>query len=320
MITLVHIDGLSGINYHRLIMPLQRLQQQGLNLHWIESLNELKDINLDAVTSLIVSRKASVTNHQKFSQLLKKNGIKLILDNDDYWTLNPENPAKALYEAYYGPDIKKTIRIADVIWTPSKYLAKQMAAVNPRAVIEFVNNAINVDDQQWANQRKKPSSELRFGYMGALGHINDIREMRYDFSKVYTVGVEGMGYDDIMQYDKMFPPRDIWNYGKMYRDIDVSLSPLSANRFNWCKSDLKVTEAAWTKTAIIASNTRPYNGIIRHGETGMLCRTPEEWAEAIESMDKKKAKMLARNLFDDLENHEDYNLDKINKKRLKDLL
>jgi len=98
MITLVHIDGLNGINYHRLIVPLRRLQAQGVNLHWIQNLEELKTINLDAVTSLIISRKASVTNHQKFSQMLKANGIKLILDNDDYWSLNPENPAKALYE------------------------------------------------------------------------------------------------------------------------------------------------------------------------------------------------------------------------------
>jgi hypothetical protein len=51
----------------------------------------------------------------------------------------------------------------------------------------------------------------------------------------------------------------------------------------------------------------------------MLCRTRDEWAEAIESMDKKLAKTLARNLFDDLRDHEDYNLDKINLKRLKHL-
>jgi Na+/H+ antiporter NhaA len=94
MITLVHIDGLSGINYHRLIVPLRRLINQGVNIHWIQSLNELKDINLDVVTSLIVSRKASVTNHKKFSQMLKSHGVKLILDNDDYWDLNNGNPAK----------------------------------------------------------------------------------------------------------------------------------------------------------------------------------------------------------------------------------
>jgi hypothetical protein len=46
------------------------------------------------------------------------------------------------------------------------------------------------------------SSDVRFGYVGALGHINDIKEIGYDFSKVYTFGVEGMEYEDILKYDK----------------------------------------------------------------------------------------------------------------------
>jgi hypothetical protein len=66
-------------------------------------------------------------------------------------------PSKALYEAYYGPDIKKTIKIADVIWTPSRYLGKALCRlrVNPKAVIEFVNNAIDETEDQWRNQSKE---------------------------------------------------------------------------------------------------------------------------------------------------------------------
>jgi glycosyltransferase involved in cell wall biosynthesis len=195
-----------------------------------------------------------------------------------------------------------------------------MKAVNPNAVIEFVNNSIDDEEDQWKNIRKYSSSDLRFGYAGALGHLNDIKEMKYDFSKVYTFGVKGMDYDEILKFDKLSEPRDIWNYGKLYKNFDVSLVPLSRNRFNWCKSDLKIAEAAWTRTAVIASNTKPYNGIIRHGETGLLCSTPQEWEEAIESIDKKTAKKMANNLFEDIKDHEDYNLDKINLKRLKHLV
>ena len=317
MITVVHIDGLNGVNYHRLIAPLTRLQELGLDLHWIQSLEELKNINLDKVDNLIVSRKVSVNNHKEFSRMLKRHGVRLILDNDDYWSLNPENPAKGLYETYYGPDIKKTIKIADVIWTPSKYLAKQMQKENPKAVIEFVNNAINATEQQWIDQRKTRSSVVRFGYLGAIGHTNDIKEIGYDFSDKYTFGVGEMGYDTVFKFNKVEEAKTSFDYASLYKNVDVSLVPLAANRFNWCKSDLKITEAAWTKTAVIASNTRPYNSVVRHGETGLLCRTKEEWAEAIEMMDKKLAKKLANNLWEDLKFHEDYNLDKVNGKRLK---
>lgn len=312
----VHIDGLNGVNYHRLIVPLTRLQELGIQFHWIQTLEELKDLNLDLVDNLIVSRKVSVNKHKEFSRMLKRHGVRLILDNDDYWSLNPENPAKALYETYYGPDIKKTIKIADVIWTPSRYLAKQMAKENPKAIIEFVNNAINGSEKQWADQRKSRSSVVRFGYLGAIGHNNDIREIGYDFSNVYTFGVGGMGYEEIFKFNKVAEPKTSFNYGSLYKSVDVSLVPLAVNKFNWCKSDLKISEAAWTNTAVIASNTKPYSQVIKHGDTGLLCRTMEEWAEAIEMMDKKLAKKLANNLWEDLKFHEDYNLDKVNGKRL----
>jgi glycosyltransferase involved in cell wall biosynthesis len=320
MITVIHLDSFGGVNYHRLIVPFRRLQSQGVNLHWIQSLAELKDMNLDLVDNLIVSRKVSVNSHKGFSRMLKKHGVRLILDNDDYWVLNPENPAKKAYEIYYGPDIKKTIKIADVVWTPSTYLAKLMKDENPKATIEFVNNAIDTTERQWAEQSKRRSSAVRFGYVGALAHIHDVKSIGYDFSNVYTFGVEGMEYDDILKYNKTSPPRDIWNYGKLYKEFDVSLVPLVGNRFNWSKSDLKITEAASTNTAVIASNTKPYNSTIIHGETGLLASNPEEWADCIDMMDKKLSKKLAINLYESLKDSPDHNLDLVNQKRLKYLI
>jgi glycosyltransferase involved in cell wall biosynthesis len=192
-----------------------------------------------------------------------------------------------------------------------------MKAVNPKAIIEFVNNAINGLKEQWVDQRKYRSSVVRFGYLGDIGNINDVREIGYDFSNVHTFGVEGMGYEEIFKYNKIAGAKTSFDYGSLYKNVDVSLVPLSVNKFNWCKSDLKITEAAWTNTAVIASNTKPYSLVIKNGETGLLCSTPKEWAEAIEMMDKKLAKKLANNLWEDLKFHEDYNLDKVNGKRLK---
>lgn len=320
MITVVHIDGLSGINYHRLMVPLRRLQAQGVNLHWIETLNDLKDINLDVVTNLIISRKASVTNHQKFSQMLKRHGVRLILDNDDYWELGNANPAKGLYDVYYGPDIKKTIKIADVIWTPSEYLAKLMASINPKAIIEIVNNALDTEEDQWINQVKYESKLVSFGYVGALGHDYDVESIGYDFSKKELYCAQVSDYPQILKAKYIMSPRTIYSYASMYKNFDVSLVPLVGNRFNWSKSDLKITEAAHTKTAVIASNTIPYSKSIIHNETGLLVRTNEEWAEAIDSMTKKKAKMLGENLYEALKDCPNHNLDLINQKRLKYLI
>jgi glycosyltransferase involved in cell wall biosynthesis len=320
MITVVHIDALGGVNYHRLIIPLQRLQSQGINLHWIGSLNDLKDINLDLVDNLIISRKASVTKHREFSLMLKKHGVRLILDNDDYWDLNNGNPAKLVYSAYIGPDIKKTIKIADVIWTPSEYLGKLMKDINPKAVVEVINNALDPEDPQWIDQEKYQSKAIRFGYVGALGHDQDVESIGYDFSGKELYCAQVSDYPSILKARYVMSPREIYEYANMYKNFDVSLVPLYANRFNWSKSDLKVTEAGFSKTAVIASNTRPYSNSIIHNETGILVRTREEWKDAIESMDKKKAKRLGENLYEFIKNSPNHNIDMVNEKRLKYLV
>ena len=321
MITVVHLDGLGGVNYHRLIVPLLRLKEtHDINLHFIDSLSELKDMDLDKISTIVVSRKLSVTNHDGFRKMLDNHGIKLILDNDDYWKLNADNPAKPLYEVYYGPDIKKTIRIADVIWTPNRYLARQMYHINPSADIQFINNAINPSEDQWAVQSKKTGKKLRFGYLGAAAHVNDIKLMGYKFSDRNLMCVQNLGYEDILKPNKTVSPKGVFEYGAYYRDINVSLAPLAKNKFNRCKSDLKVTEAAMTRTAIIASDVENYSWSIVNGETGILCSTKEQWREAIESMTSKKAKTLGMNLYESLKDDPNHNLDLINDVRAKYLL
>ncbi len=320
MINVIHLGDLGGVNYHRLIVPFRRLQSQGLNLHWIESLNELRDMNLDLVDNLIVSRKLSVNDHKAFKRMLVKHKVKLILDNDDYWDLSNANPAKGLYDVYYGPDIKRTIKIADIIWTPSEYLAKQMRQINPNAVIEIINNAIDLDEEQWKDQEKYPSDLVRFGYVGALGHDYDVQSIGYDFKDKELYCGQISDYPQILNAKYVMSPRPIHSYAQMYKSFDVSLVPLTASRFNWSKSDLKITEAAVTKTAVIASKTRPYNKVIVHGETGLLCSNKQEWKEAIEMMTPELAKTLAQNLHDALKDSPDHNLDLVNLKRAKYLV
>lgn len=52
--------------------------------------------------------------------------------------------------------------------------------------------------------------------------------------------------------------RNINDYAKHYENVDVLLAPLKENEFNFVKSPLKVSECAFTDTAIIASNFGPY--------------------------------------------------------------
>lgn len=320
MITLIYLDSLSGINYHRIMTPFLRLKHdQGLNIHFIQNFNDLKEFDLTKVKNLVTTRRVSVSNHQAFKKFLKDNDVKLILDNDDYWILPSDNPAKEWYKKVEADNIKNTIKIADEIWSPSKFLIKEMRKINKSAVYRIVPNTVYTEEKQWKDiQKDNPKDyKVRFGYLGANGHQKDLDEMGMTFENHELYCMNLMDYRERLKAKYGINATDITQYGQLYKFFDVSLSPLKNSKFNRCKSELKVIEAGFTKTAIIASNVTPYKEVIKHGETGILCSTPKEWKEAVEGMTLGKAWRLAENLHKYCKEH--YDLSDINKIRLEGL-
>lgn len=64
--------------------------------------------------------------------------------------------------------------------------------------------------------------------------------------------------------------------------FDVNLAPLEAgNPFCEAKSELKWLEAAAVGIPTVASPTAPFRSAIRHGETGFLAGTTDEWVDAL---------------------------------------
>lgn len=52
--------------------------------------------------------------------------------------------------------------------------------------------------------------------------------------------------------------KDVSEFAKHYRNLDVLFAPLDCNGFNEVKSELKFIEAGFTRTAVIATNYGPY--------------------------------------------------------------
>ena len=109
--------------------------------------------------------------------------------------------------------------------------------------------------------------------------------------------------------------KDINNYYQHYKEIDILLVPLEENDFNNCKSQLKVIEAAFSDTAVIASNTGPYTidlvnaiekgGKINENGNALLVdskRNHKEWGKYITKCanDPSFVQMLKDNLKRDI--------------------
>ena len=323
--TIIFIETLHGVNYHRLLVPFLRMKDKGqINLHVVSDPFELLDFNLEHVDNFVVSRTlyAKIEGVKLFRQRLKEAGVKLIVDLDDYWEVRKSNPIYSKWQGQdgFGNAIKRTIRAADEIWTPSTILAKQIKLyLNPTAAIRIVPNGINPDEDQWSTD-KITGKNLWFGYTGASSHMEDIQELAHiDWDKYQTLAVRmrDVDYEGLLKTNLTFDPFSIWEYGTLYQRMNVSLVPLKDNKFNRMKSSLKVVEAGFTKTAVIASNVSPYKELVEHGETGILCSSKLEWEDAVASMTKKEAKRLGENLYERV--REEYHIDTINEERLKGL-
>lgn len=318
--TLIYLDGLNGINYHRLMTPFLRMKaENNLKIHFFENFNQLKDWDLSTVKNLVVSRRCSVSDHKEFKAFLDKHNVRLILDNDDYWDLAKDNPAKKYYDKVEKDNILNTIAIADEIWTPSEYLANRMRRVNPDVLIRVIPNTVYEKEEQWRNPEKDPNPEgkVRFGFLGANGHQDDIKTMGINFEGHDLYCMNLMDYADLLKANHTMEPLPIHQYGQLYKFFDVSLAPLRNTKFNRCKSELKVVEAGFTKTAIIASNTGPYKNTIINGKTGILCSSHAEWRAAVEGMTLEKAQDMGHELYEYCKKH--YDIHELNKERLKGL-
>ncbi|WP_203074183.1 class I SAM-dependent methyltransferase [Falsiroseomonas ponticola] len=94
---------------------------------------------------------------------------------------------------------------------------------------------------------------------------------------------------------KSFAPlADYATYRAAMGRCELAFLPLADTRFNRMKSDLKAVEAGGHRLCCLASPT-VYEGSIRHGETGLIVRSPEEVVAALRDLvaDPARARAMA---------------------------
>ena len=112
---------------------------------------------------------------------------------------------------------------------------------------------------------------------------------------------------------KVFRKASVETYTRFYNLIDACLVPLTDNKFNNLKSELKMVEAAFYKKALIVSNVHPYKQWITP-KNCLTCDNKTDWVKNMKRcMDKSLREDLGSRLYEDL--HEHFDLRVVNKRR-----
>lgn len=122
--------------------------------------------------------------------------------------------------------------------------------------------------------------------------------------------------------------KDVNEFAKHYRNIDVLLAPLDTNQFNEVKSELKFVEAGFTHTALICSDFGPYSlvgnnlfqkgGVINDEGNCILidpAKKHKDWAKYIKKLVENPdlITLLQNNLYEFVK--DTYDINKVTAKR-----
>jgi len=326
----------SGVDYHRLTLPLSYMEKSKDDLFMIayqdHFVNEESFKNVDIV---LYSRECPLHFNTVMS-FKQKYKFKLVVDLDDYWTLDSTHP---LYEKYERENIKdqviKSLIAADLITVSVVPLIEKVMPYNRN--VKILPNALPYGEEQFNSEKTFSSGTKDIVYACSPTHYFDLKQIgpffglcRGNFEiqknfKLILAGVnrsteESRSYWSRLErlassfgnYDIKFNLR-VEYYMNHYNSASLSIAPLAKTRFNLFKSNLKILEAGCKKIPILVSNYGPYS---IDGCDGLnQCNNNNDWYKCLRDYAKNPNKLQDHGEILHEYVVKNYNLFEVNKRR-----
>jgi hypothetical protein len=206
---------------------------------------------------VVFSRILPIVKQKEFIKELKKRGTYVICDIDDHWILSSNHVVKKTADAMRKQSIE-ALMYADEVWTTHELLGSHVDKLNTNWYV--IPNALDPNDPQW--QPKKEYSN-RIGWAGGITHFHDLMLTKEAWGSTVPVVC---GFTDQPEWKRLsdnfkadyINALDVHNYGLLYDQFDIAIAPLEDNKFNRCKSNLKIIEAGMKGLPIFVQNIHPY--------------------------------------------------------------
>ena len=117
-----------------------------------------------------------------------KLGLKVIFDLDDHWQPDHTHPLNAEFKKRnYTQTVTDAFKYADWVTTTTKTFADEIKQYTSNVTV--LPNVISTTDIQW-QKREIQNSRLRFGWVGGVFHLPDIKLLQPCFDRLYKFGNE----------------------------------------------------------------------------------------------------------------------------------
>ena len=253
--------------------------------------------------SIILFERANLMPTANVRQMLAEaasHGSIVLQEMDDHPNVN-EAAARDHYFLF---------RAVSAVQTSTKYLADYLRKFNPYVYLfenqlaelpfarSYEGNASQVTIFFGALNRRADWEPLMPSINAAIQEHGDRLYFRVvsDYTFYQQLRTEQKSYVGGTQDGSVVAPYE--RYVEELHTSDIALLPLNDTEFNRAKSDLKFIEAAGHGAAVLAAPT-VYAATVRDGETGMIYRSPQEFAEKLDLLIRRAdlRRTLAENAY-----------------------
>jgi glycosyltransferase involved in cell wall biosynthesis len=234
---LFHTLDQAGVQYFRVLSPSIQLDNDHSENFYVEINNEIdfkKPETLDYLKSFDIihyHRQLLPDTRQMvfLAEELRKSGVVLVVDNDDFWRLNLEHPLYQLHrEKKLEIPIIENLKIADYVTTTTELFAKEIRKVTGKDNVIVLPNAIEPENMtQFKNNWKPdPEGKVRITYSAGSSHLNDLQQLKGVFNilhanpeikdkfRITLAGFDCMGTTQTIEFNQKFSEelqqRNLW--------------------------------------------------------------------------------------------------------------
>ncbi len=190
------------------------------------------------------------------------------------------------------------LSLATHVIASTDYLAAQLAdSVRPAFVIGNFLSGDLLEASGIARARRTPHDGVRLGYLsGSATHDRDLAVIgpaladvlqRHTEATLTLVGPVAVPPELTRFRDRLtrLEPVPWQDLPALTADLDISLAPLEIDSpFCRGKSELRYVEAGAVGVPTVASPTPAFQRAIRHGETGFLATSTQDWVAALDAL------------------------------------
>jgi glycosyltransferase involved in cell wall biosynthesis len=235
-----------------------------------------------------------------FERVAALRAKRIVLDLDDAWYLRYRDHPRRIVRSLLGGKYATMFRHVDALTAGNKVVAEFAQAANPRIDVFHVPTTVSACGPRSAAVGVLPAL---VGWLGSptttpyLGLVEDtlatLAERLGDRFRMITVGAPVVALPKRILPFTEVRSWSLANEAEFLRSLSIGLMPLPSTEWAEGKSAFKLIQYMSAGVPVVASNVGENQQVVRHGESGYLATTPEEWLDALLGLIEQPATSIA---------------------------